>query len=295
MPVVTFVLLVLALSVGGWDSPAWAQAEERSVYASVLNEAGAPVATLTAPDFIVRENGIRREVLGVSPASDPLRIAVLVDTSQAVRPYIQDLRAGLQSFLREMQGRHEIALFEFGERPTLLVNYTTDLTRLDDAVGRLFARSGSGAYVLDAIVEVSRGLRAREGARPVMVVITAEGPEFSERYHQTVLDELRGSGATLHSFVFNRRGASSLNDAAREREITLAKGTSMTGGRREDLLSSMALPERLQQLATELKNQYRVVYARPEALIRPDTIEVLLQEYHPRLTIRAPRVLLAVK
>ena len=66
---------------------------------------------------------------------------------------------------------------------------------------------GSGAYLLDAISEVSNGLRAREDARKVIVVITSEGPEFSTRYHTNVLDALRDADVTLHSFVLTRRRA----------------------------------------------------------------------------------------
>jgi VWFA-related protein len=282
--------VLLAVAVSATISPAAvsAQTEERSVLASVLDRAGTPVTALTAKDFVVREDGVEREILRVSAASDPLQIAVLVDTSQAIRPHVAELREGLRSFFRQMQGPHEIALYEFGERPTRLVDYTSDPRRLDAGVGRLFARPGAGAYLLDAIVDVSRGLRARERGRPVIVVITTEGPEFSERYHRPVLDEVREAGAALHSFVLVRTRASILSDAAREREFTLANGASMSGGRREYLLTSMALTDRLVNLASELKNQLQVVYARPRTLIVPDTLEVRLNT--SALTVRAPRV-----
>jgi len=191
-----------------------------------------------------------------SRAVEPLRIAVLVDTSQAARPHVNDLRTALRSFFRDMQSGSEIALFEFGERPVLLTDYTNDPTRLERGVGRLFARSGSGAYALDALVEASRGLRVKEGAaKPVIVVISTEGPEFSQRYHETVLEELEKTGATLHSFVFDRRRVSFLNDGMRERELTFEKGARVTGGRREHLLTSMALADRLRVLAVELKTK----------------------------------------
>ena len=213
--------------------------------------------------------------------------AVLVDTSHAMQPHVNDLRGALRRFFRQMQG-HEIALLEFGDRPTVLVNYTTDPRSLEAGVGRVFARSGTGSYVLDAIVDVSRDFRRREGARPIIVVITAEGPEFSQRAHQVVLDDVRRANATLHSIVLTRpRRGSLFSDAAREREFTLSKGARMTGGRREDLLTSMSLADRLQSLAAELENQYQVVYARPDVLIPSGRIDVGVNQ--TRLTVRAPR------
>ncbi|MGH9331843.1 MAG: VWA domain-containing protein [Vicinamibacterales bacterium] len=279
------VLMALAVTTVVLPSPASAQREERSIYASVLDQSGAPVKALAASDFIVRENGVQREILEVKRATDPLQIAVLVDTSEAITPHLNDLRIALRSFFRKVPGTHEIALYEFGERPALLADYSRDLARHEAAVGRLFARSGSGAYLLDAIVEATRGLRRREGLRPVIVVITAEGPEFSDRYHRTVLDDLRLAGATLHSFVFDEPATPLFDDAAWEREFTLAKGARNTGGRRENLLTSMALAGRLRDLAAELRNQYQVVYARPESLIPPDTVEVSIKP--SGLTVRA--------
>jgi Ca-activated chloride channel homolog len=258
--------------------------EDRSIYTSVLDEDGAPVAALTPEDFVVRENGVEREVLDVRRASDPLQIAVLVDTSEAVRPHVNDLRIGLRAFLTAIQGSQELAFYEFGERPALIADYTRDQARQTAAVGELFARSGTGAYLLDAIVQAARDLRKREGRRPVIVVITTEGPEFSDRYHQAVLDEVRKTGATLHSFIFDQPSTPLFDSGRWEREFTLAKGAKETGGRREYLLTSMALGDRLRELSAELRNQYQIVYSRPESLIAPETVKISVRR--PGVTTR---------
>ena len=57
-----------------------AQALQRAMYVSALNEAGAPVPDLGPSDFIVREDAMAREVLKVEPAVEAMQIAVLVDT-----------------------------------------------------------------------------------------------------------------------------------------------------------------------------------------------------------------------
>jgi hypothetical protein len=181
-------------------------------------------------------------------------LAILVDTSETMRPHVNDVRTALRSFIRNMQATHEIALIEFGERTSVLTDYTSDPVRLQAGVERIFARTGSGAYVLDAIVDTSKGLRRREGTHPSIVVITAEGPEFSDRYHQTVLDELKNADATLHAFVLSTSRGLRLRDAgARERASALDRGAKLTGGTREHLLTSMALESRLRELVTRLK------------------------------------------
>ncbi len=287
------VLLTAIAAVGNsiataQESPAGGTAQEHVIYASVLNKQGLPVTNLRASDFVVREEGVEREVSRVSPASEPIRIAVLADTSRAMEPYINDMRRALRTFFQEMQGNADIALFEFGERPARLVDYTRDPALLEAGIGRLFARPASGAYVLDAIIEASRDLRTHESARPVIVVISGQGAEFSERYHQDVLEALRASHATLHSIVVTRRRVPILSDGVRERELTFSEGTELSGGRRADLLTSMSLADTLKDLAGGLKRQYRLVYVRPQLLIPPDRIDVASR--NPQLTVRASRV-----
>ncbi len=282
------LLLALATLVLLNPSPVRAQTEEWTVYASVVDRSGVPVGGLGAADFVVRENGLAREVLRVAPATDSLRVAVLIDTSQEMRGELIDLRQSLRAFVNEMDRRHEIALIGFGGPPNVLIDYTKDVKRLETGISRLVARPGTGSYLLSAIIETSRAMRKRRELRRVMVVVTTQGPEFSEISYQTVLDYVRESGAPMHSYVLRREGVSPTDAAAQEVELTLAVGTQLTGGRREDLLSAMAMTPRLQSLATELNNQYQVVYARPKALIPPKTIDVTVRK--PDVVVRAPRV-----
>jgi hypothetical protein len=73
----------------------------------------------------------------------------------------------------------------------------------------------------------------------------------------------------------------------RNRNIALAEGTSQSGGRRDQLLSEIAFPNRMKELAAELLNQYVVTYGRPETLVPSETIEVGVTR--SGLTVRAPR------
>jgi hypothetical protein len=181
-----------------------------------------------------------------------------------------------------------VSLTGFGGPPIVLVDYTRDLKRLEAGISRLLARPGTGSYLLSAIIDTSRAMRKRRDLRRVIVIITTQGPEFSEIGYQTVLEYVKESGAPMHSYVLRREGISPTDPAAQEVELTLAVGTQMTGGRREELLSAMSMTTRLQSLASELNHQYQVVYARPKMLIPPKTIEVGVKR--PDVVVRAPRV-----
>jgi hypothetical protein len=261
----------------------------RSMYVSVVNEQGAPVPDLGPSDFIVREDRVEREVVRVAPATDPMTVAVLVDNSAAARDTINDLRKALHDFINVMMmqpdltGKNEMALTTLADRPTIVTEYTTNAAELHKGVDRIFSQPGSGTLLLEGIIEICKGMKAREAKRPVIVAITTEGVEFSERYHDLVLDPLKSSGASFHALVVGpmSRGTS---DAERERGIVLDEGTSLTGGRRENVLTSMSLPAKLKELAVELTHQYLVTYAHPESLIPPERITVAAKR--PGLTAR---------
>src|SRR5262245_45554221 len=226
-----------------------AQTETRTIYASVVDKNDTPVAEMRAPEFIVREDALSREVLRVGAATDPLQIALLIDTSAAIENYILDIRTALRTFFKQVAGKHDVALIGFGERPTVLVEYTQDLARLEKSIGAIFPRPGSGTYLLDAIVESANGLRRRKAVRPPVVGFAGRGPEFSERTPQAVSDALRAAHAALHTLILNKPGVSPGDREAQELELAVANGTRISGGRREVLLTSMALTERLQSLA----------------------------------------------
>ena len=252
-----------------------AQSAERVLYVNVWDQATrAPITGLGTDAFAVREDGLAREVLRVTPATSPMSVAIVVDNSQAATPAIADLRKGLSALVKSLDGIGPVALITVADRPTILRDYTTDQKQLQAAANGVFALPGSGATLLDAIVEVSKGLSRRDTDRAAMVIVTGENREFSNRHYQDVLDELKKSGAQMHALVLNGPGGTSLGDEARNRASVLDLGPRTSGGTREDILTSQAFEVKLRELAAILKSQHRVVYSRPQTLIPPEKIEV---------------------
>lgn len=282
-----FTLLVGCLSAIASGSASQQQptaARTHDLYVGVVDSRGNAVTGLTARDFTVREEGVTREVLRAEPATEPLDIVLLVDDSQAAIPSIPHLRDGLTRFVDRMQGKAKIGIVTVGERPTSVVESTNDAAALKKGIGRIFARPGSGAYLLEGISEVTRGFRLRESKRLTIIALTIEGVEFSNLQHERVVADLLASGATLHALAIGMP-APTASDEQRNRSLVLAQGTELTGGRRDQLLSPMAIEERLQQLAGELLNQYVVTYGRPESLVPAEKVQVAVNK--PGLTARA--------
>jgi VWFA-related protein len=246
---------------------------ERTLYISALDDKGEPVEGLGPNDFVIREDGQRREVLRVSRAIEPIDIALLIDNSASASGAIGSIRDGLRAFVTRMAPQNQIALIALADRPTVLVDYTNDTKRLTDGVGRLFSMSMSGMTLLDALVETSNGLRRRETPRAVIVPVITAGTEYTNRYHRDVIGAITQAGAALHALAIGMF-YSTTDNAERERDYVLDLGTRDSGGQRITLLTDSAVIPALAKLARELSSQYKVVYGRPESLIPAQKTEI---------------------
>ena len=269
-------LAVLAFFASSARIPATAQerAPEQRVFVSALDREGAPVPGLDPEAFVVREDGVRREVLRVRKADDPMLVTLLVDNSQAAREAITHMRSALPPFIAALTPPHTMSIVGLADRPTILVRATTDQKALTTAATSLFPMPSSGATLLDAIFEVSDGLRARDGSRAAIVAIVTDGPEFTNRYSKDVSAAARRAGAIVHLVTIGRFEHDNDNSAVRERSFLLTELPRVTGGALHTLVSPTGIEQQLDKIARELTSQYEVVYARPDRAIPPRTVEV---------------------
>jgi VWFA-related protein len=282
------VAAIVALSLMA-TTPLLSQALQRTLYVSVVDQSGAPVPDLGPGDFVVREDNLSREVLRVAAADDPMQIALLVDNSTAARDEVINMRRALPEFIDALLKplpngqRNQVAIVTMGERPTILADYTFDRAQLVKAIDRIWEQTMAGNYLLDTTMEVMRGFKRREAARPVIIAITTDGPELSFTRHEAVMETLTSSNVSFNIISLGRPSVQT-DDASISRNTVMDQGPARTGGFHDRLLTGMTLLPKLQQVANVLRSEYRVTYAHPDTLIPPDKVTVSARR--PNLTAR---------
>ena len=271
---------VVCLAVAPAAQQSTRSPRQRAVVVTVLDRDSKPITEIGPDQFTVKEDGIAREVLGVGKPTEPMSIVVLVDTSQGTQPLVPDIRQGLQNFAKTMFERQpgvSIATMSFGERPTVESDFSTTSVGFQTGINKIFARTGSGSYFLEAITEAVKNLKKHQAARPAIVTFVSEtSPEFSTQTREQIEATLKSIGAQLWVAVL-QGGSPGLSQEERNRSAVIGDVSTLSGGTSDMLLSRLAIAQKLADIADRLTSEIVVTYSRPDSLIPPERVEVAVK------------------
>ena len=254
-PVPLVFALVLLGAVASAQSKKPGAMHVRHIYVSVTDAKGAPVEGLTAADFTVGEGGQPRVVSKAGPAKDPMRIALMLDTSDAAAIALTNMRAGAAAFLDALPPEDEVILITTGRQMRVRVPPTTDRKKLKDAAAGLFT-DGAGTVLMDGLLEIDeRFFKKADDRWPVLVIFTSDGTEAStgsrEKEFNKWVTLLGPRGITVHAMVVKTPNGSGMP------EVVAQNLTRNTGGRYDVMNTTTALPEKMKALGETLALNHR--------------------------------------
>ena len=266
----------------------------KTVYVSAVGRNEVPVTDLTAREFVLKEGGDTREILKIEPASTPMRIAIIVDDSGT-----GIFRVPVANFVNQLLGSAEFAIKHVIAQAVRLVDYTSDVEMLRNAILRLGVRAETpeGGRVVEAVFDTAKELADAE--RPVIVVLTDTHSSYSTLPAQHVMDELQRSGALL--YVISVQRIATLNPSsvplAKDKPADLLEhqldinrvlgdGPKQTGGRRVEIGGLGGTIPELQGVAAVLKQQYLITYLVPAGQRLNQRLDVSVKRRG--VTVRAP-------
>ncbi len=231
-----------------------------NVLFTVFDKKNRMVVDLTKDDVHVLEDDKPQSIRFFSRETNlPLRIGVLVDTSNSVRDRLHFEQEAAIDFLNDTMrpGKDLAFVVGFDVEPQMIQDYTDDGEKLSQAVRSL--RAGGGTGLFDAIYSSSKQKMLyfpppEPYLRRVMVVISDGLDNQSEHTREEALAMAQHAEVVIYAISTNRSGISIKGDKV------LTRLAHETGGRVFFPFSASDLAANFEEIARELRSQYSLGY-----------------------------------
>jgi len=250
------------------------------VLLTVLDRRNKLVPTLEKQDFKVLDDNAAQEIRYFSRQSDlPLRIGMLLDTSNSIRDRIKFEQDAANNFLFSVlrRGKDEAFVMTFDDEPQVIQGFTPDTGKLRDQILR--TRAGGGTAVYDAIYqacvqELSHPPRPPgdqpDVVRRVMILISDGEDNLSTHTRAEAIEMAQRSSVVIYTISTSTQWVT-LDDPSKartgNRKYHLTDGDKIlqalaeeTGGRSFYPYHVDDLDQSFQDIGDELRNQYSIAY-----------------------------------
>ncbi len=231
---------------------------------TVTDKKGRFVTDLGQDDFSVIEAKKPQVIQQFTAESDlPLRLAVLIDTSNSIRDEFRFEQEAavrfMQSVMRPKEDR--MLLVSFDSAAELVTDLTGDLKKLETGIKGM--RPGGGTSLYDAIYFASKEKlmmdQPRDKFRRAMIVIS-DGEDTSSRYSRDqALEMAQKADVVIYAISTNTKRDDLDGDKV------LRYLTEETGGQSFFPFKVEDLDQSFENIANELRHQYNIFY-RPDPL-----------------------------
>lgn len=231
------------------------------------NKTGRYIVDLKQSDFELSEDKIPQKIESFQPQSDlPLDVAVLMDTSNSVKPKLKFEKDAAVSFLQTMlTERKDRALFvTFDSQIELHQDFTNRIDLITKAVDKVKAQGETKMY--DAIYQICEEKMlstALAGRRRAMVVITDGEDTISERELKDAIEIAQRSETIVYIISTKAAGFFGVQGGTvdKKEDKDLKRLAEDTGGRAFFTSEVIELERSFSAVARELRSQYLVAYS----------------------------------
>ena len=278
---ITVLCAFIAVAGLAVERPLQAGAQGRRLYVAVTDSKGDPKPGVTAADLLIEVDGKTATVASVAAAADPISIVVVTegirrDAISEIRKMMKAVVAGAAA----IHGDSRVGLMiEDGAAAPKMYTVTTDVQKLDTAIGRFF-ESSPNAPLLDSIMIAAQTLSFEKNTRRAIVAVTRGQEETQADVMSPVKlsQAVRASGASLWALDLGGRDAPT---GAAELRV-LSDVTAISGGRRErsTVASIASLTDRIMatlrgQYAITLEDSIAAKAASPKVTARTKDLKVV--------------------
>jgi VWFA-related protein len=232
---------------------------------TVTDKRGRFVTSLTKDDFEVIDRKKPQVIQEFMAEADlPLRLAVLVDTSNSIRDRFRFEQEAASEFIKSVlkSNADKAMVVSFDTQAELVSDLVDDIDKLDHAVRGL--RPGGGTALYDAIYLASRGKLQQDEPRHKFrraIVMLSDGEDNNSHHSRDqALEMAQKADVVIYAISTN------ITRTETDGDKILRYFTAETGGRAFFPFKVEELEQSFQDIANELRHQYNISY-RPEPLV----------------------------
>jgi Ca-activated chloride channel family protein len=264
-----FVVVVLGVSV-----PVYSQEQGQDqgtirvavnlvlIDATVKTKDGQILANLKKDDFEVREDGVTQKVEVFSRDELPLNVALVLDLSDSIGPFLGPLRDAATVALAALKPNDEVALFTFSTDAELRLPFTKDKSKIADQINTFEARGATN--INDGIFAASEYLlKAPPNGRRVIILISDDvGTSAGGQGTRDIVTEAIAADAVLYNLKIPGYNPASTLFAASMIPglVNIRKVMDATGGELFDVQNVAQLASVFSALIQRIKTRYTLGY-----------------------------------
>ncbi len=243
-----------------------------NVLFTVTDKKGRFITDLNKNDFMVLENRQPQSIIEFTAESDlPLRLAVLIDTSNSIRDRFRFIQEAAVEFINSVMRPQDKALVvSFDSSTQLVSDMNSDAAKLAELVRDL--RPGGGTSLFDAIYFACRDKLALEQPRSqfrrAMVILSDGDDTQSQMSRDQALEMAQKADVVIYTISTNYTRIETDGDKVLKYLASETGGQSFFPFKAEDLSQSF------ENIANELRHQYNIYY-RPEHMKTDGTYQAI--------------------
>ena len=276
--------------------------------ATVMDRHHGFVTDLDQKDFKIMEDGQPQDIRYFTRETDlPLRIGLLLDTSNSIRPRLQFEQDAAVDFLTSVVRRNKDMAFlmTFDNEPEVIQDFTGELSFLVDAIHK--QRAGGGTALNDAIFLASQKLQnaplptgTSQDVRRVLVVISDGDDNLSDHALSEALESAIRAEVSIYSVSTNTDWLA-VDDQTKPQKYHLDPGDKVLQQFADESGGRVFFPYKIDDLAQsfldigiELRSQYFIAYAPTNAVMNGAYRRVQVDTDHKGLVVRTKKGYYAV-
>ena len=230
--------------------------------ATVKSKSGQIMGDLKKDDFEVREDGVAKKVELFSRDELPLNVALVLDLSDSIEPFLGPLRDAAATTLASLKPEDEVSLFTFSTEAELRIPLTKDKSKIAEEINSF--KAGGATNINDGIfVPAEYLLTANPKGRRVIILISDDvGTDAGGQGTRDIVTETIAADVTLYNLKIPGYNSPATMFAASMIPglVSIRKVMDQTGGEMFDVQNVSNLETVFRALMERIKTRYTLGY-----------------------------------